>query len=252
MMKIKAIIVEDEKNNADLLAHFIEKYCPTIEVTQIANTKAEAITSIEKEQPDLLFLDIVLDEDTAFDLLEEVNYYAIQIIFVTAFDEYALKAFRYNAVDYLLKPIQIDELIAAVSRVQERLENQEFFTQDQIQNLSHAIVGRSPLKFVAISNIDKVNFVKNEDILYCQSSGRYTEFYLTNKQRLVASKSLGEYEVSLDQSIYFRIHKSYMVNLSHIVNISRKDGNYCELIDGSKLPISRRRMEALIQFLKLM
>lgn len=137
MTKIKALIVEDEKNNANLLAHFIAKYCPT-------------------------------------------------------------------------------------------------------------------LKFVAISNIDKVNFVKNEDILYCKSSGRYTEFYLTNKQRLVASKSLGEYETTLDKSLYYRIHKSFMVNLSHIVNISRKDGNYCELKDGTKLPISRRRLEALIQFLKLM
>jgi two-component system LytT family response regulator len=184
--------------------------------------------------------------------LEEINFYTIQIIFVTAFDEYALKAFRYNAVDYLLKPVQIDELVAAVNRVHERMENQDYFSQDQIQSLSSAIVGRSPLKFVAISNIDKVNFVKNEDILYCKSSGRYTEFYLTNKQRLVASKSLGEYETTLDKSLYYRIHKSFMVNLSHIVNISRKDGNYCELKDGTKLPISRRRLEALIQFLKLM
>ncbi len=152
----------------------------------------------------------------------------------------------------MLKPLQIDDLVATVNRVQERRENQEFFTQEQIQNLSQTIIGRSPLKFVAISNIDKVNFVKNEDILYCKSSGRYTEFYLTNKQRLVASKSLGEYEAALDQSIYFRVHKSYMVNLSHIVNISRKNGNYCELNDGSKLPISRRRMDALVQFLKLM
>ncbi|MBL6669611.1 MAG: response regulator [Flavobacteriaceae bacterium] len=199
MTKIKTLIIEDEKNNADLLAHFLNKYCPTIEVIGIAYSKDEAILEIEKEQPDLLFLDIILDIDTAFDLLEEINYYLIQIIFVTAFDEYALRAFRYNAVDYLLKPLQIDDLVAAVNRVQERRENQEFFTQEQIQNLSQTIIGRSPLKFVAISNIDKVNFVKNEDILYCKSSGRYTEFYLTNKQRLVASKSLGEYEAALDQ-----------------------------------------------------
>jgi len=241
-----------KKNNADLLAHFIDKYCPSIDVSDVAHTKEDAIKAIEKEQPDLLFLDIVLDVDTAFDLLEEVDYNGLQIIFVTAFDEYALKAFRYNAVDYLLKPIQIDELITAVNRVHERLENEEFFTEDQIQNLSQAIVGRSPLKFVAVSNHDRVSFIKNEDVLYCKSSGRYTEFYFSNGRRMVASKSLGEYEASLDQSIYYRIHKSYIVNLSHITNISRKDGSYCELKDGVKLPISRRRLDSLIQFLRLM
>jgi two-component system LytT family response regulator len=98
MTKIKALIVEDEKNNANLLAHFIAKYCPTLELTGMANSKKEALQAIEEDPPDLLFLDIVLDVDTAFDLLEEINFYAIQIIFVTAFDEYALKAFRYNAV----------------------------------------------------------------------------------------------------------------------------------------------------------
>lgn len=251
MNTLNAIIIDDEKNNADLLVHFLEKYCPIINIVACCLTRKSALESIEKNDPDLLFLDIILDEGTAFDLLKEVDYNNLQIIFTTAYDDYALKVFRYNAVDYLLKPLQIDELINAVQRVKERLENQEFLTGKQIQQLSKNIIGKNPLNFVAISNIDKVNFVKNEDIYYCKSSGRYTEFFLKDKRKLLASKPLGEYETILDRTHFFRIHKSYLVNLTYITNINKKSGNYCELSDGSQLPISRRRLDSLIQFLKI-
>lgn len=249
---ITSIIIEDEKNNADLLAHFVKKYCPIIDLAAVSLTKKEAIAAIETHQPQLLFLDIVLDEGTAFELLEEVDTAQMQIIFITAFDEFALKAFRYNAVDYILKPIQIDELIKAVERVRKHLENQDFIFQEQIHNLNDSLQEKNPLKFVTISNIDKVNFVKSEDILYCNSSGRYTEFHLKDKRKLVASKSLGDYEDILDSSQFYRIHKSYIVNLQYIVSINKKAGNYCELVEGSSLPISRRRLDALIQFIKIM
>lgn len=251
MKPLNAIIVEDEKNNADLLAHFLEKYCPSVNLISSCLTHKHALESINNNAVDLLFLDIVLDIGTAFDLLNEINYEHLQVIFITAYDSHALKAFRYNAVDYLLKPLRIDELINAVQRAHERKENLEFINQNQIQELSKNIVGKNALNFVAISNIDKVNFVKNEDILYCKASGRYTEFYLVDKPKLIASKPIGEYEMILDKSHFFRIHKSYLINLAYIVNINKKAGNYCELTDGSLIPISRRRLDALIQFLKI-
>lgn len=251
MNKLNAIIVEDEKNNADLLVHFLEKYCPSINILDCCLTHKKALKSIGEKNPDLLFLDIVLDVGTAFDLLNEIDHDNLQIIFITAFDSHAIKAFRYNAVDYLLKPLRIDELINAVQRAQERIENEEFLSKKQIKELSKSVLGKNPLNFVVVSNIDKVNFIKNEDILYCKSSGRYTEFFLKDKRKLLASKALGEYESNLEGTYFFRIHKSYLVNLSHIININRKSGNYCELIDGSQLPISRRRLDALIQYLKI-
>lgn len=251
MNTINTIIVEDEKNNADLMVHFLEKYCPDIRLQQCCLTRNEALEAFREHKPDLAFLDIVLDEGTAFDLLNEVDYRNTQIVFTTAYDQYALKAFQYHAVDYLLKPIGIDELITTVTRIQKRIVNKEYLSRQQLENVSHFISGRTPLNFVTISNLDKVNLVKNEDILYCKSSGRYTEFYLKEAPKLLASKSLGEYEKILEHTYFFRIHKSYLVNLSYIVNINKKAGNYCELIDGSTLPVSRRRLDALMQYLKI-
>ena len=251
MNTIKTIIVEDELNNAKLLEHFITKYCPEIELIDNFKTKKAAVRSIKKNKPQLLFLDIILEKQTAFDLLDEVDFSKFNIIFVTAFDQYALKAFQYNTADYLLKPIQIDELIAAVKRVKLRNDKNEFTHADQVNILSNSLTTAN-LKFITISNIDKVNFVKNEEILYCKSAGRYTEFYLTDKRKLVASKSLGEYEEQFDSKSFFRIHRSFIVNLNYIININKKAGNYCELTNGQSLPISRRRMENLIQFLRQM
>ena len=185
MNTIKTIIVEDELNNAKLLEHFITKYCPEIELIDNFKTKKAAVRSIKKNKPQLLFLDIILEKQTAFDLLDEVDFSKFNIIFVTAFDQYALKAFQYNTADYLLKPIQIDELIAAVKRVKLRNDKNEFTHADQVNILSNSLTTAN-LKFITISNIDKVNFVKNEEILYCKSAGRYTEFYLTDKRKLVA------------------------------------------------------------------
>lgn len=251
MKKFQSIIVEDEINNAELLKHFIQKYCPSIELLAICANKAEALAAIVKHKPTLLFLDIVLEDDTAFDLLEEIDYKDMHIIFITAFDEHALKAFRFNAADYLLKPIQIDELTDAISRIHEREANRNFLKTEEIQDIAENI--RKPsTKLVTISNIDKVNFIKNEEILYCKSSGRYTEFFLKDKRKLVASKSLGEYEEELDKNSFYRIHKSFIVNLNCIDQINKKAGNYCELSDGSSLPISRRRLDGLLQFLKKM
>lgn len=247
---MKTIVVEDELNNLNLLSHFLKKYCPEVDLVASCQTKDEGVELVNQLNPDLLFLDIVLEENTAFELLEEIEHKDVNVIFVTAFDEYALKAFRYHAVDYLLKPLQIDELVDAVKRVKEQDPKSNFLNGDP-KALSESLKSMGN-KYVIVSNIDKVSFVKNEEILYCKSSGRYTEFFLTGGRKLLASKSLGEYESLLNPRFFFRIHKSYIVNLDKISNINKKAGNYCELKDGSYLPISRRRMESLIQYINTM
>jgi two-component system LytT family response regulator len=249
MKPLKALIVEDEINNAELLKHFVTKYCPEIELVGTCHNKEEAITAIPEFKPQLLFLDIVLEEDNAFDLLREIDSSNMHIIFITAFDEYALKAFRFNAADYLLKPLQIEELVEAVKRILQRQANKEFIQKNTLETMERNYKNH---KVVTVSNIDKVSFLKSEEILYCKSSGRYTEFYLQDKRKLIASKSLGEYENELDKELFFRIHKSFIVNLNYITHINKKAGNYCELNNGSSLPISRRRMEGLLHFLKKM
>jgi two-component system LytT family response regulator len=244
---MKTIIVEDEINNLNLLSHFLKKYCPEVELIASCQTKDVGVKLINQLKPDLVFLDVVLEENTAFELLEEIENKELNVIFVTAFDEYALKAFRTHAIDYLLKPLQIDELIEAVKRVKEQDSETSLLVEDK-KGLVEKFINKGN-KYVIISNIDNVSFIKNEEIIYCKSSGRYTEFFLANGKKLVASKSLGEYESVLNPQLFFRIHKSYIVNLDKIVNINKKAGNYCELKDGSSLPISRRRMEGLIQYI---
>lgn len=253
MRKIDVLIVDDEID-CDLLGHFLRQYCPAVNHIDVAVKYDEAIDLMDNNSYDLFFLDIILDEKTAFELLKEVQDHPF-IIFVTAFDQFAIESFKFNTIDYILKPIQIQSLIEAVERVLVKIEKKEFIDHGEIHKLekSHGQSNQSnQSNFITISSVDKVCLIKRFDILYFKSSGRYTEFHLNNKTTpLVASKSLGEYECQLAFKEFFRIHNSYMVNLNHLVDITKKSGNYCRLIDGTELPISRRRYDKLLHYLKI-
>ncbi len=252
MSKFTAVLVDDEPNNIELLTHFLKKYCPRVDVIGQADTKEDAIAIIPQLQPQLLFLDIVLDEGTGFDVLEAINAENIQVIFVTAFDEFAIKAFKYNAVDFVLKPIEIEDLIVAVSSASERLEKSQFIDQKRLSSLVEAISSEKLHQdFIAIPTIEKIEFIKTNTIVYCKSDGKYTEFNLTNGKMIVSSKNLGEYEQLLDDNVFFRIHNSYIVNLNFVQNINKAAGNYVELGNNVSLPIAKRRQESLHRFLNL-
>ena len=251
MKPMRTLIVEDEKSNVELLEHFLTKYCPNVEVIDKCLTFDTALHYLKTHTPDLVLLDIMLDKSTSFEILSTLKKINFQIIFVTAHEEYAIKAFQFNTTDYLLKPIQIEELILAINRAYERMEQSIYLNQEELNHIQHTTTGKNPLQFVTIANMDRVNFVKKEDINYCKSSGRYTEFFLVDGKKMVASKTLGDYEAQLKNDDFFRIHNSYLVNLAYIINISKKDGNYRQLNDGTKLPVSRRRMDSLIKYLRV-
>ena len=251
MEKLRAILIDDEKNNLDLLSHFVKKYCLDVEVISECLTYRDALVQIDELKPDLLFLDIVLDENTAFDLLKEVKFKKYKIIFTTAYDEYAIKAFKFNTADYLLKPILIDDLITAVGKIHKGWKTCEYLDASQISNLSNSVLGKHPMNFLTISGSGRIDFIDPKEIIYMQSNGRYTEFILSNnKRKIMASKSLGEFEGVLNSTLFFRIHNTYIVNLSHLLNINKKSGNYCEMSNGDALPISRRRYEGLMKYLR--
>lgn len=250
MQKVSAIVVDDEINNRDLLIHFIEKYCPLVNVIASATTKAEAIELITQLKPQLLFLDIVLDQGSGFDVLEQVDYSGTKVIFVTAFNEFAVKAFRYNAVDYIMKPIQVEELVSAVNSAYKDIENDAFTEARQIGQLSQSLTNDN-LNIIAVPSVNKIEFVKLEDIIYFKSESRYTNFYLNNGKRLMATKNIGDYEKILDTSVFFRIHNRYIINLRHVQNINKAAGNYCEMSNGDLLPIAKRRQDQLLRFLGL-
>ncbi len=252
MDKIRAVVIDDDVVNAELLVCFLEKYCPLIDVVGQAFTKQDAIILINEKQPQLLFLDIVLDIGTGFDVLKEVSNDKIKVIFVTSFDEFAIKAFKYNAVDYLLKPLQIEELIIAVNKAYKDIEKDIFTNEEQINLLIESANNHSkPFDFIAIPSMDKIDFIKIRDILYFQADGRYTTIHLINGKKIVACKNIGEYENLLEENVFFRIHHSYMVNLAQALNINKAAGNYCEMVNGKSLPVSKRRQDKLLKFLKL-
>lgn len=250
MNKITAVVVDDELNSVKLLVHFIEKYCPNIIIVGEAYTKDDAVVLINKTKPKLLFLDIRLDIGTSFDLLNELTYKEAKFIFVTAYNEYAIKAFKYNAVDYILKPLDIEELITAVNKVFKDVEKNIYTNKEQLRYLHNSmLIRREEFEFLAIPTINKIEFIKICDVIYLKSDGRYTLIYLVNGKKMIASKNLGEYEMILNPAFFFRIHRSYIVNLNFISNIFKNDGYYCEMSNKEKLPVAKRRIEYLLKFI---
>ena len=252
MKRLRTILVDDEINNLELLEYFIKKNSPSLEIVAKCSTYDSAKETIENTDFDLCFLDILLDHDNSFHLLENLEKTSFHIIFTTAYDEYAIKAFRYNAIDYLLKPIVIDDLIKAVDRVENQIQKKEFVHHEQIKQLSETILNKQPLNYLTVSGMDRVDFTQPEDIVNLKSAGRYTEFYLRDKKRkIISSHPIGEYETILPQDRFYRIHNSYLINLSTLININKKAGNYCELTNGVSLPISRRIFEGLVKSMRL-
>lgn len=252
MNTISAVVVDDEINNVELLVHFIKSYCPQIEIIGQATTKAQAQELINNLKPQLVFLDIMLDEGTGFDLLEDITHDKMKVVFVTAFDNYAIKAFKYNALDYVLKPVDIEELVQAVKKVQIDIEREMFTEKMQIKEAEKAVNNNQlPANLIAVPSVEKIDFIKVENIVHLKSEGRYTIFNLEGNKQIVATKNLGEYENLLDANLFFRIHNSYIVNLTHVQSINKAAGNYCEMSNGESLPIAKRRQDQLHRFLKL-
>ncbi|MDB9821813.1 LytTR family DNA-binding domain-containing protein [Flavobacteriaceae bacterium] len=215
------------------------------------STYDQALSVLKAEEPDLVFLDIVLDRDTSFDLLQELGKPDFQIIFTTAYDEYAIRAFKYNTIDYLLKPIIIEELVAAVNKVAEKINENKTLDMGSIKNISQSFNTKHPANFIMISGMDRIDFIHPDEVVYLKSTGRYTEFYLKDKKRkITSSKPIGEYENILDQDVFYRIHNSFLINLAQLININKRAGNYCEMSNGDSLPLSRRRYEGLMGYMR--
>ena len=247
MLKYTAVIIDDEESNVSLISRFVKKFLINIELIGEAYNVNDGIEIINKLNPQIVFLDIQLNEKTAFDILDQVNFGELEIIFITAYKSFALEAFKYNAIDYILKPFSIEEIILSVNKCIQRIEEKNSF-EKRILNFNKDNNNKND-KYVSVSSIDKVTLIKKEDIIFCKSDGRYTTFYLKNNTEVVSSKNLGEYEIILNNDIFFRIHHSYIINIDHVVKIHKKTGYYCEMINKINLPVARRRKDALNKYL---
>ena len=252
MLKITSILIDDEPKNNELLSIYLNKYCPSIEIISIATTVADAIEKVNTLKPKVIFLDIVMGNGTGFDILEGINYNDYLVVFITAFQEYAISAFKFNAIDFLLKPIDPKGLLVTFNKIEENIKNNHFTTPSQIKSAKSSIGSKTTdFNFIAIPSTKKIDFVRIDDILYLESDGRYTTIHLVDKSTLFVSKNLGEYEKLLSNSYFFRIHKKYLINLKYIININNSDGSNCELVGKLMLPVAKRRKEDLVSFLNI-
>jgi two-component system LytT family response regulator len=241
---MKAIIIDDESSGRKAVRNYISKYATNIEILDEADSVKNGLFSILTHKPDLVFLDIRMPDGTGFDLLEKLPEINFQVIFVTAYEQHAIKAFKYSAVDYLLKPINPDDFIAAVSKVESKNKLQEIEHKVEllIQNNQKfekiALPSSSGLKMVAIS-----------DIVRCESDNNYTLFHFKDQSQYLASRTLKEYDELLSSDGFYRTHKSHLVNLKYVSEYVKGEGGFVILEDGKSIDVSRRKKEGLIQIL---
>jgi len=235
---MKAIIVDDESANVKNLTILLNKYCPQVETLGSANNNQNGLSLFEVEKPDLLFLDIQLDNDTGFNLLKLLPKKDFEVIFVTAYDNYGIQAIKFAALDYILKPIDIDELVSAVNKAEIKLKEkhqtmQLDFLVSYIKR-DHAV----PLK-IALPQQKEIVYVLLTNIVRCEAEGTYTFFYLQNGEKILVSKVLKEYAELLENNGFIRTHQSHLVNLTFIKSWLKEDGGMLLLETGEKIPVSR-------------
>jgi two-component system, LytTR family, response regulator len=246
MSKIKTLIVEDEQQNIDLLGHFIKSYCPQLEVVATAMSLDDAIVEINNTNPDLIFLDIMLGESNGFELLDILSEKLLNVIFVTAYNQFAVKAFQYSALDYLLKPLDIDALIIAVERATQNIEMKQVAKSYAIlkENLKSE---NSIDSQITVQMQDSVEILKFNSIVHISADGKYSTFTLSDGSKVVSSKNIGEYEKLLPENLFYRVHHTYLIGIKHLSKIDKKLATHCVMNNGDEIPISRRKK---IGFLK--
>jgi two-component system, LytTR family, response regulator len=246
---ITALIVDDDVKNTRVLRGLLEEFCPQIEITGEANSVEEAIAHIRKEKPALVFLDIEMPYGNGFDLLDELNPVDFEVIFITAYDNYAIKAIKYCALDYLLKPVNIKELLAAVNKVTEQIQSKDSRSRLKLF-FDHFANKQTELQKIAVPAMDGLIFVDFKDIVRCEAKGSYTQIHLINGKKITTTKTIREFEEILPETIFFRVHNSHMVNLNYIKKYFRGRGGYIVMEDDTNIEVASRRKDSFLEKFK--
>jgi two-component system LytT family response regulator len=242
---MKAILIDDEPDCIKLLALQLKMYCPQVQVIASCTDSSDGLQKIKELQPDIVFLDIEMPLMNGFQLLESAGDIQFHIVFVTAYDKFAVKAFRFSALDYLLKPIDAKDLVAAV----EKAGKKQLPEKQQINLLKQQLHGGEkylPDK-IALPYQNGVMFTEVSNIIYCESENNYTRFHLANKQQCMVSKTLGDIQEVLEERNFLRVHRQYLVNLDHIKKYVRGEGNYLIMTDDANIPVARNQKERLVE-----
>ena len=245
---INALIIDDEATGLESLQLAIEKYCPDVSIKGAFRSPRQGLEGIRKLKPDLVFLDIQMPEMSGFDVLQQVSPVMCEVIFVSAHDQYAIKAIKFSALDYLLKPIDVDELIHAIRKVKERMNNKSNFYQYQ-SVLNNVQLKSGQIEKLAVPTLDGIDFFNTQDIIYCKADGSYTIIMLRDDQRVMVCKNLIDFENLLVDSGFCRVHHSFLINLRHVQKYVKGEGGYVILTDGHHADISRRKKEEFLSLL---
>jgi two-component system, LytTR family, response regulator len=245
---IRAIIVEDEKMSRETLRRLLEKYCPEVEVVAEADGYRKGIEEIKKHPPDVIFLDIQMPDGSGFRLLEELEDIDFEIIFTTAFDQFAIKAIKYSALDYLLKPVIPQDLIEAIARVEKK--KAEKTRKKNIETMvKNPELQEEKSQKIILSTAEMIHVINVEDIIRCESDNYYTYFYFVDGRKLLVSKTLKENEDLLSPYDFIRPHKSHLINIKYIKSFIKLDGGYILMTDGTRIPVSRRKKDKMMEII---
>ena len=242
---VRCILIDDEKNSLEMMEWLLKTYCPQVKIEAMCNAAADGIEAINKYKPDVVFLDIEMPHMNGFDMLEQFDTLFFDVVFCTAYDQFAIRAFKYSALNYLLKPVDPEDLKITIQRIEEKKSSP---SKEQIELLFQTMKQTRPTaQRIALTTGDGMIFVPTQDILYCQAESNYTSVLLVGGKKIVVSKVLKDIDEALSGTDFFRIHNSYLVNLNHISKFVRGDGGYVVMDDGATVSISRSRRQEFME-----
>lgn len=251
MSTIQAIIIDDEVGSISVLKNLLERFCPRINIVATSTDSEQAFGLIKKHEPQLLFLDIDMPRFSGIEIAQSFQQTDIKVIFVTAYDSFAIPAVKVNAIDYLLKPIHEKDLIEAVTKAEIKIEESEKFKQLQKNAFTSDINQGKTIERIPLPTADGFVMVNIEEILRCQGDGAYTHFHLTTGKTITVSYNLGEFEKQLTPYGFFRIHNSHLINLKYLMRYNKGRGGVVIMNDNTELDVSARRKDDFIKLLDL-
>lgn len=245
-MMIQAVIIDDEAKSRETLSKMLSKYCPNAQMAGVAHSVESGFELINEVNPHLVFLDVEMPPYTGFDLLKKFDEIPFEVIFTTAFDKYALNAIKFCALDYLLKPIDIEELILAVDKMR-----QKEATQNIDQRLVHLLknVQSQSNNKIAIPTQEGLDFINSNEIVYCEAQGSYTLLVLQDKTQILSSRTLKDFESLLTSQGFYRIHHTYLISLDYIQKYHKGNGGYVVMQGGASISVSRRKKDDFLRVL---
>jgi two-component system LytT family response regulator len=241
---LRVFIVEDEIHSQETLKSLLHEFCDGVEIVGVASDVDTAVALIRETTPDLLFLDVELQTGTGFEVLDRLTEVNFEVVFTTAFEQYAVKAIKLSSIDYLLKPIDIEELQRAVEKG--KVKKDEGGRKQKLETLMSNL-GSTGKKKICLATSDGLEFINIQDIIYCEASGSYTNFYLTNGTTILVSKNLKEYETILTDQNFMRVHNSFLINLAEVKKFVKSEGGYILMKNNAQISISQKKRDEFIE-----